>query len=102
MSFIPLHNQSGINLQQTLSSATANGDTVFPHHPITCASELLYNDDNSFECEHTKVMYDDVRTNAAIRHSIVLLILEPAVGTDSDWKYKSPEQLEEEWNEREG
>lgn len=100
----PVHNNT-ILLQSTLSSASsgASGDrTVLPHHPITCTSKLYFEEDNTFRCEHAEVSADDPRTVAVVIHSMVLLLLEPAVTVPSDWKYKTPDQLRREWFEKYG
>lgn len=102
MSFLPIHNQSG-TLQSTLSSATSGAgpnENVFPHHPITCSGELNVDlDIRGFSCEHAMVNIDtDTRTKACCIHSVVLLVLEPAVTIGSDWKYRTPDELIEQWN----
>lgn len=66
-------------LQSTLATSSAGGDQVYPHHPITCTGVLRYNDDDSFECDHTKVTAEDVRTKQCITHSIAIMIIEEAV-----------------------
>ena len=100
----PVHNNT-ILLQSTLSSASsgASGDrTVIPHHPITCTSKLYFEEDNTFRCEHVTVEADDPRTQACVIHSLVLLLLEPAVTVGSEWVYKTPAQLEQEWFDKYG
>ena len=67
-----------INLQATLSASSAGGDNVIPHHPITCPSQLRYEEDGTFACEHVAVGPDDVRTRFCVQHSIALLLLELA------------------------
>lgn len=97
----PIH-QANVQLQSVISSATSGvGDAVMPHHPLTCSSDLCFNEDNSFECEHVRVDAADPRTQSGIHHSMVLLILEPAV-LNQEWRYKTPEQLEYEWFEKTG
>ena len=69
-----------LNLQATLSlsSATgADGSSVEPHHPITCAtSPLRYEQDGSFACGHATVPPGDRRTTQCLDHTIALLLLE--------------------------
>lgn len=55
------------------------GPDIHPHHPLTCATELRLNEDMSMECDHSKAAPDNVRTRAAVTHSIAILILEEAV-----------------------
>lgn len=103
MSFMPMNAQGNPMLQSTLSSASAGGanaEVVVPHHPITCTGPLnLDLDIRGFSCEHVMVNMDtDTRTKACCIHSLVLLVLEPAVTVGSDWKYKTPDELIEEWN----
>ena len=67
-----------LNLQATLSlsSATGGDDNPRPHHPITCASSLRYEDDGTFACGHASVPPGDARTQSCIDHTIALLLLE--------------------------
>ena len=66
-----------LNLQATLSLSSATGDdTPRPHHPITCASSLRYEDDGTFACGHASVPPGDARTQSCIDHTIALLLLE--------------------------
>lgn len=99
VSFIPVHNASG-TLQSTLSSATAQSSDASPtpHHPITCASELAVDlDRRTFDCVHAQVNIDtDSRTKAILNHTMVLLVLEPALS--GNWEYKTPDKLIEDWN----
>ena len=71
-----------INLQATLSSATATAGprlpTVDPHHPITCASELRLEPDGTFACEHSEAPSGDPRTQFCLNHSVALLLIELA------------------------
>lgn len=74
--------QSTPQLQSTLSSATSGTGELPPgvgHHPITCTSNLSFDEDGVFSCEHYKVPYDDPRTHAALVHSLALLIIEEAM-----------------------
>lgn len=68
---------SSINLQATLSAATAMGlSHVVPHHPITCQGELGLHDDGSLECEHVRTGAGDVRTQDALAASVAILLFE--------------------------
>jgi hypothetical protein len=74
---------SMINLQATLSSATAGGNEgipgVYPHHPITCATgELFFDEEGDFSCTHAKAPHGDKRTQACLNHSLACLIVELA------------------------
>lgn len=103
MSFMPIHNTTPM-LQSTLSSATSGTDpkqTVLPHHPITCSGDLFVDlDVRGFSCEHVSVNMDtDSRTKSVLNHSMVLLVLEPAI-SNGDWQYKTPDELIEDWDKR--
>jgi hypothetical protein len=66
-------------LQATLSASSAAGPWetyVVPHHPITCRTELRFDDDGSFSCEHSSAPPGDVRTQFCLDHSIALLLIE--------------------------
>jgi hypothetical protein len=68
-----------VNLQATLSASSALSPLeapTSPHHPITCPSQLAYDEDGTFACEHTEVGPGDVRTQLCIDHSVALLIIE--------------------------
>ncbi len=97
-----IHNQA-TNLQSTISAATSGvGDSIVPHHPICCATgSLYYDEDRTFSCDHAAVPPDDPRTQSALNHSMVLLILEPAI-MNQEWRYKTPDQLAYEWLEKTG
>lgn len=69
--------QNYMNLQATISSASAIHQVVTPHHPVTCTGPLFV-DDDSFYCDHAKVALDEERTRAAIIHSIAILMFEIA------------------------
>lgn len=80
MSFICGGRVTGqINLQATLSSSSAMGDLIEPHHPITCTGQLVYAEDGTFACDHATVPPDDERTVYCLQHSIAILIIEEAV-----------------------
>ncbi|MDQ1491553.1 MAG: hypothetical protein QOJ23_4067, partial [Actinomycetota bacterium] len=58
-----------LNLQATLSLASVTGPdepVIKPHHPITCASPLRYEEDGTFACGHAAVPPDDVRTQSCL------------------------------------
>jgi hypothetical protein len=68
-----------LNLQATLSLSSATGSdqaAVRPHHPITCASPLRYEEDGTFACGHAAVPPGDLRTQSCLDHTIALLLLE--------------------------
>jgi len=67
----------GLKLQATLSSSSSGtGDSISPHHPITCNGHLRLEDDGTLCCDHTEVPPGDVRTQFCIDHSISLLLME--------------------------
>jgi hypothetical protein len=68
---------TGVNLQATLASCTFGFEEVRPHHPITCNDTLRY-DGDTFSCPHSTVPVDEQRTDAAVNHTIALLLLELA------------------------
>lgn len=74
--------QSMVNLQATISAATAGtGDNtipVLPHHPITCSADLYFNEDGDLSCTHAKAPHGDARTQASLNHSVACLIVELA------------------------
>lgn len=71
--------QSSINLQATLSAATAMGmGTITPHHPITCQGDLLLHDDGSLECPHVRTAAGDDRTVDALSATVAILLFEVA------------------------
>lgn len=75
-----LHGVQGINLQATLSASSAGGtECPRPHHPITCATDLRYEEDGSFGCEHTTVPPTDSRLRDVLQHSVAILLLEVAI-----------------------
>jgi hypothetical protein len=76
--YVPPVKNEMVNLQATLSAGSATHGQYFPHHPITCHTELKFNEDNSFECEHMKVAPDDPRTRDCVNGSIAFLIMEEA------------------------
>ena len=71
-----------MNLQATLSSASASADpetpAVLPHHPITCSTELRLEPDGRLGCDHSTVPAGDRRTQSCLNHSLALLLIEPA------------------------
>lgn len=79
MSFIMGANAS-INLQATISSATAtnDGEVVAPHHPITCPAGLYFDEEGELYCDHAKAPSGNSRTQASLNHSMAILILELA------------------------
>jgi hypothetical protein len=67
----------GLKLQATLSSSSSGtGDSVSPHHPITCNGSLRLERDGSLRCDHSAAPPGDIRTQFCIDHSISLLLME--------------------------
>ena len=67
----------GLKLQATLSSSSSGtGESLTPHHPITCNGELRLEHDGSLSCAHTAAPPGDIRTQFCIDHSISLLLME--------------------------
>jgi hypothetical protein len=67
----------GLKLQATLSSSSSGtGETLSPHHPITCNGELRLEHDGRLRCDHSEAPPNDVRTQFCIDHSISLLLME--------------------------
>lgn len=68
---------SSINLQATLSAASAGSEPCFPHHPITCsAGDLALHEDGALECEHGRTEAGDVRTQYCVDSAIAILLFE--------------------------
>jgi hypothetical protein len=67
----------GLKLQATLSSSSSGtGETLTPHHPITCNGGLRLEHDGSLCCDHSAAPPGDIRTQFCIDHSISLLLME--------------------------
>jgi hypothetical protein len=67
----------GLKLQATLSSSSSGtGESLSPHHPITCNGHLRLEHDGSLCCDHSAAPPGDVRTQFCIDHSISLLLME--------------------------
>ena len=67
----------GLKLQATLSSSSSGtGQSLTPHHPITCNGNLRLELDGRLCCEHSSAPPGDVRTQFCIDHSISLLLME--------------------------
>jgi hypothetical protein len=67
-----------VNLQATLSAASACGDgVVAPHHPITCAGELIFTEDE-FACPHASVPITEERTRHILQQTVAILVMEMA------------------------
>lgn len=75
-----MYQENNLGIQSVLATASAGvGDTVPPHHPITCVGkELGFGEDGSLWCPHAKVEGNEARLHAAIVHSIACLIIEQA------------------------
>lgn len=79
MNYVTHASTGSINLQATLSASSAMGPPEglgIPHHPITCSTELRYDGDGTFACEHGAVPPGDIRTQFCVDHSIALLLIE--------------------------
>jgi hypothetical protein len=67
----------GLKLQATLSSSSSGtGETLSPHHPITCNGHLRLESDGALSCDHSMAPPGDIRTQFCIDHSISLLLME--------------------------
>jgi hypothetical protein len=67
----------GLKLQATLSSSSSGtGETLTPHHPITCQGDLRLEGDGSLCCDHSEAPPGDIRPQFCIDHSIALLLME--------------------------
>jgi hypothetical protein len=83
MNYVSHGGDGSVNLQATLSASSALSPLeapTSPHHPITCPSQLSYDEQGTFACEHTSVPPEDVRTRLCIDHSVALLIIELSKG----------------------
>jgi hypothetical protein len=70
---------AGANLQAALAASSAGPQAAgAPHHPITCRSDLRYEPDGTFCCEHASVPPTDLRTRLCVAHSVAVLLLELA------------------------
>lgn len=68
---------NSINLQATLSAATAGAEACLPHHPITCsAGALQLYEDGALECGHVRTESGDHRTQDAVAASVAILLFE--------------------------
>jgi hypothetical protein len=67
------------NLQATLSLSSLTGTDeapVRPHHPVTCSSQLRFEEDGTFACGHASVPPGDRRTQSCLDHTVALLLVE--------------------------
>lgn len=72
-------------LQSTISVATSGVGTLpagVVHHPITCQSDLGFDEEGTFFCSHYEVSPVDPRTKACLIHSVALLVIELGSGFD--------------------
>lgn len=68
---------SSINLQATLSAASAGVEPCFPHHPISCSTGTLHlHDDGALECDHVRTVAGDIRTQSCVDSAIAILLFE--------------------------
>lgn len=80
MSFI-MGGNAHVSLQATISAATSGTEgqvTVLPHHPITCTQGLYFDEEGELYCDHAKSGKGDKRTQAALNHSMAILLIELA------------------------
>lgn len=80
MSFI-MGGNAHVNLQATISAATSGTEgqvTVLPHHPISCTEGLYFDHEGELYCDHSKAPLGDKRTQAALNHSMAILLVELA------------------------
>ena len=69
--------QSSMNLQATLSAASAMNEPYMPHHPITCANgPLLLHEDGSLECDHIRTSTGDQRTQDCVQATVAIMLFE--------------------------
>lgn len=78
--YMPTNSSGNVNLQTTIATTTAtSGEGVViitPHHPITCAAGLYFDEEGVLSCDHAKTEKGDARTQAALHHTVAILILE--------------------------
>jgi hypothetical protein len=72
---------TGDMTQRTIAGATGGGEAIGyrPHHPIACMEgELGLHANMTLVCPHVHTKPHDRRTQAAVNHSVALLICELA------------------------
>lgn len=79
--FVPTTYDTSVNLQSTVSSATADGSLAGtingPHHPITCGvGELYYDEDGTMRCDHSSAPPDNPRNQAILDASMAILLFQ--------------------------
>lgn len=83
--YMPTNASGSVNLQSTISAATAMSSEgvpiIMPHHPITCSAGLYFDEEGVLSCDHAKTEKGDSRTQAALHHSVAILLLECAAAT---------------------
>jgi len=68
---------SGLQAILSTSSALADtGDGIRPHHPVTCAGPLGYDEAGTLTCEHASAPAEDRRTEFCLTYSVSLLLIE--------------------------
>jgi hypothetical protein len=82
VNFAALGVDGTFNLQSTLSTASVCelAESVRPHHPITCPTELRLAEDGTFSCDHASAPPGDVRTQLCLDHTVALLLIELSHG----------------------
>lgn len=71
--------EGSIRLQATLAAASAFGESMQPHHPITCSlGDLQLHEDGSLECDHVRTPAADQRTQDCVQATAAILLFEMA------------------------
>lgn len=80
MHWLPTNGDGTLNLQGTLSSATADGSLAGnikgTHHPITCAGPLYMDEDNTIRCDHASAAPENPRNQAILDATIAILLFQ--------------------------
>lgn len=83
--YAPTNASGDVNLQSTIAAVTAltrDGTPIIsPHHPVTCLAGIYFDEEGVLSCDHAKTEKGDARTQAALHHSVAILLLECAAAT---------------------